>query len=363
MREMVDAVATLRTATAAEVADWDALVQANPDGGQWAQGEAYGALKQHEDGLHLVHLVLKGAPGVDGAVAMLALEHRSIVGRQWYLPQGPSLPIEAVPAFTTALRAFAQTVPHLYAVRIEPFVVDEPEVRSTLADAGWLASDRMQQNQHTVLVDLEPETDAIFAAFSKNLRNHIRKAGREGYRVEKVEPTDENLETMYRLMQTVSGGKGVAGMKPFRYYRRLWTELRDRGQGHLWFGYDGAHEGPQASSFMIGYGRYALAKDGGSVPDRAIRGGAHLMRWTAMQWFKEHDGRTIYDAYATPPSWKADDRSEQLWGPGQFKLLFGPITDHVPSHLLLLEPRRWRLFSRVVLPIEWRVRRRPYGIW
>ena len=82
-----------------------------------------------------------------------------------------------------------------------------------------------------------------------------------------------------------------------------------------------------------------------------------------MQWFKEHDGRTIYDAYATPPSWKADDRSEQLWGPGQFKLLFGPITDHVPSHLLLLEPRRWRLFSRVVLPIEWRLRRRPYGIW
>src|SRR5690606_16037553 len=156
--------------------------------------------------------------------------------------------------------------------------------------------------------------------------------------------------------------KGVATMKSYDYYRTLWSELCERGQGHFWFGYDGAHDGPQASAFMIGFGRYALAKDGGSVPDRAIRGGAHLMRWTAMQWFKEQ-GREVYDTYATPPSWQADDESHRMHGPGVFKRLFGPITDHLPSHDLVLDEARYRLFLRLLLPIERRVRRRPWGIW
>lgn len=356
----------LREATPEEVADWDALVQANPDGGQWVQGEAYGALKHAQDGHGLRHLVLEGAraDGADSLVAVLALEHRSVVGRQWYLPQGPGIDLADMAGFTAAVRAYAgEHARDLVSVIVEPFVVDTPDARATLADAGLAAYDRIQQNTYTVLVDLEPDEDAIFAGFSKKLRNHIRFAEKSGYRVEKVEPSEGTFETMYELMRTVSGGKGVATMKPYDYYRSLWGELCARGQGHFWFGYDGAHDGPQASAFMIGYGRYAIAKDGGSVPDRAIRGGAHLIRWTAMRWFKEHEGRTIYDTYATPPSWNADDPSEQMHGPGIFKRLFGPITDHVPSHRLVLQPTRLRVYERLVLPVEWRVRRRPYGIW
>ena len=39
---------TLRDATAAEIADWDALALRNPDGGQWTQSSAYATLKRTE---------------------------------------------------------------------------------------------------------------------------------------------------------------------------------------------------------------------------------------------------------------------------------------------------------------------------
>lgn len=350
---------SVRLATEAERGDWDALVQRNPDGGQWTQGEAFAAIKR-PDRLHAVHLVLEGP----STVYALALEHRSLAGRFWYFPLGPGAPIAEYPGIVEALRRAAPSLARgIFAIKVEPFVVDTPEHREILAGAGLRPSAPIQKNLHTVLVDLTPEPDAIFAGFTKNLRNHIRYAIKHGYRVEKVEPGEQTFRTMYGLLQTIAGGKGSELTRPYEYYHRVWTELCARGQGHFWFGYDGAHEGPQASSFMIGFGDYAIAKDGGSVPDRAIRGGAHLMRWEAMQWFKEHEGRTIYDAYVTPPSWEQDDPEHPMHGPGKFKRLFGPITDHLPSHDLVLDARRFGLFTRALLPIEWRVRRRPQGIW
>ena len=349
---------TIRDATNAEVGDWDALVRQNPDGGQWVQSSAYAQLKRTER-LHPRHLVVEGA---ETAYA-LALEHRSLAGCFWYFPTGPGISFEHFGAFADALRAARDgAAEDVYAAKVEPFEVDTPERRKALEQAGYRAANPIQQNTHTVLVDLTRDVEEIFAGFKKSLRNHIRYAEKHGYRVEKAEPGEETYRTMYELMQTVSGGKGVEGMKPYEYYRTLWGSAVAQGSGHFWFGYDGAHDGPQASAFMIRFGRYALAKDGGSVPDRAIRGGAHLIRWQAMQWFKE-DGAEIYDAYATPPSWQADDRSHRLHGPGVFKQVFGPIVDHLPSHDLVLDESRYRLFMRLLLPIERRVRRRPWGIW
>lgn len=350
---------TVRFATDAERAEWDTLVQRNPDGGQWTQGDAFAELKE-PDRLVARRLVFEGPTTVHA----LALEHRSLAGAFWYFPLGPGADLADYPGIIEALRRARSTIAKgVFAIKLEPFVVDEPANRNVLTDAGLRTSAVIQKNLHTVLVDLTPEPDDIFKGFTKNLRNHIRYAIKNGYRVEKVEPSEETFRTMYGLLQTIAGGKGSELTRSYEYYHRLWTSLCDRGQGHFWFGYDGAHEGPQASAFMIGYGRYAIAKDGGSVPDRAIRGGAHLMRWEAMQWFKEHEGRTIYDAYVTPPSWEQDDTEHPMHGPGKFKRLFGPITDHVPSHDLVLDARRYALFTRLLLPIEWRVRRRPHGIW
>lgn len=365
---------SLRRAAQHELAEWDALVQANPDGGQWTQGVAYARLKATERliprFLVLERGVVEPPEGEPEAgedverVYVLALEHRSLAGRFWYLPLGPGAAFEDLGGIAEAIRGARGDVARgVYAVKVEPYALDTEERRAALAEAGYRAANTIQQNVHTVLVDLTPTVEEIFAGFNKKLRNHIRNAEKHGYRVEKVEHSEATYEQMYALMQTVAGGKGVDTMKPYAYYHQLWSELCDRGQGHFWFGYDGAHEGPQASAFMIGFGRYALAKDGGSVPDRAIRGGAHLIRWTAMQWFKEHEGREVYDTYATPPSWRADDETHRMHGPGIFKRLFGPIVDHLPSHDLVLDQRRYALFLRLLLPIERRVRRRPWGIW
>ncbi|WP_430592789.1 lipid II:glycine glycyltransferase FemX [Humidisolicoccus flavus] len=348
----------LREATIQEINSWDSLVEKNPDRGQWTQGSAFAEWKSRYK-LVPRYFIFDGAT----SVAAMALEHRSPLGRMWYFPLGPGADIADYADLADAIRrACKDRYRDVFAVRVEPFIENTPEHLAALQAAGFIADVPMQMNNSTVFVDLTRTEEEIFAGFHKNLRNHIRFAQKNDYRVEKAEPNEQTYETLYELMKTINGGKGASRLGSYEGYRSMWSALVSRGQGHFWFGYDGAHEGPQAGSFMIHYGRWAIAKDGGSVPDRAIRGGAHLIRWTAMQHLKSL-GAEVYDAYVTPPKALADDTTHPHHGIGKFKRLFGEIVDHVPSHDLVLQPKKLETFNRIVLPITWRVRRQPWGIW
>ncbi len=349
----------VREATPGEIAGWDDLVLTNRDGGLWTQTLAYARYKQW-DGLGIRYLVFEGPY----PVYSLVLEHRSPLGVQWNLLQGPGCEPEDIPGVTAAIKRDGPVIAgRLIAVLIQPFITDTEDHRAILAGAGYVPELPRMLNTYTVLVDMDKSEDELFSSFHKRLRNHIRSATKNGYVVEQVtEPTEETYEAMWGLMQTVAGGKGSDRYREYEAYRQYWSEFHRSGQALWWFGYDG-EEGPQAISFMISFGKYLVAKDGGSRPDRAIRGGHHMMRWRAMQWAKENTGASVYDAFGATPESEIDNEEHPLHAITQTKKRFGPLVDHVTAQLLVLDERRYRLFMRAWLPIEWRVRRRPGGIW
>jgi hypothetical protein len=84
------APAAVRRASPDEIADWDARILANPDGGHMVQSSAFAETKRF-DGLEPVFLVID-APTADGTerIHALALEGKVSLGRYWYLPMGPT---------------------------------------------------------------------------------------------------------------------------------------------------------------------------------------------------------------------------------------------------------------------------------
>ena len=349
--------ASVRRATPAEIADWDALIEANPDGGHMVQSSAFAETKRH-DGLEPVHLVID-APAPSGAterIHALTLEGKVSLGRYWYMPMGPTA-TEMEPV-VEALRAFAAAEPGLLVVKIEPHLQRSPALISELVALGLEQSRDMQVMTHTVVLDLAQGEEALFASFSQMIRRQVRGAVKKGYRVERPEPTQETFDRMHAMMLTVAGGKGMAGMRERAYYDRFWSEFAKAGTGRFYFGYDDDGDDPQAGIFVTTAGRTALYKDGGSRPDRKINGGSALLLWTAMQDCIA-DGKLAFDLAGTPPADRADDESHPFFGLAQFKLRFGRITSYLPSFDLVLHPRRHRLWESVVRRVEWRIRKGP----
>lgn len=356
------APAAVRRASPDEIADWDARIASNPDGGHMVQSSAFAETKRF-DGLEPVFLVIDApvpAAGDEPAgterIHALALEGKVSLGRYWYLPMGPTATDMA--AVVEGLRAFARQQPGLLVVKIEPHLELSPARVDELVALGLEQSRDMQVMTHTVVLDLAQGEEALFASFSQMIRRQVRGAVKKGYRVERAKPTQATFDRMHAMMLTVQGGKGMTGMRERAYYDRFWGAFTAAGTGRFYFGYDDDGDEPQAGIFVTTAGRTAVYKDGGSRPDRKINGGSALLLWTAMQDCIA-EGLLAFDLAGTPPASRADDETHPFYGLAQFKLRFGPITDFLPSFDLVLHPLRHRVWEQVVRRIEWRIRKGP----
>lgn len=358
--------ASVRRATTDEIAEWDALIETNPDGGHMVQSRAFAETKRF-DGLEPVFLVIDTPaatePDATGDAAptterihALVLEGKVLLGRYWYLPMGPTA--TRMGPVVEALREFASREQGLLVVKIEPHLERSPERINELVAMGLEQSRDMQVMTHTVVLDLSQGEEELFASFSQMIRRQVRGATKKGYRVERPEPSTETFDRMFAMMGTVAGGKGMAGMRERAYYDEFWGRFTRAGTGRFYFGYDDDSGEPQAGIFVTTAGKTAVYKDGGSRPDRKINGGSALLLWTAMQDCIA-EGKLAFDLAGTPPPERVDDPTHPFHGLAQFKLRFGPATSFLPSFDLVLHPMRHRLWERVVRRVEWRIKQGP----
>ena len=152
------APAAVRRASPDEIADWDARIASNPDGGHMVQSSAFAETKRF-DGLEPVFLVIDAPvpavadePAGTERIHALALEGKVSLGRYWYLPMGPTATDMA--AVVEGLRAFARQQPGLLVVKIEPHLEASPARVEELVALGLEQSRDMQVMTHTVVLDL-----------------------------------------------------------------------------------------------------------------------------------------------------------------------------------------------------------------
>ena len=336
---------TLREATPDERDRWDDLVWGNPGGPELYQLRSYA--RQKEPVWHARHVVHEIA-GREPVYALYLYRKVPPFGELWYCPMGPRV-ADADHARACFADVRETDIGSPFAVVVEPSVpADGPQDRERLLASvpGMRSMPDLQQGQHTVLVDLRPEEDDIFASFRQRARRHIRKTKEA---VIEHRTDDEAFEIMWSLFAETMERAGV-DFRSKDYHQNLWRRYIDAGQGHFVLARPREGAEHEAGAFIIHRGELGYYKDGGSRRTKDVGGLQYRVQWEAMRWCKEHDG-TTYDMYGAPPSWAADDESHKLHPLVQFKTAFAPIVDQVGTMQLVLKPRVFAAWDRVGMPV------------
>ena len=350
-----------RLATAEEIDNWDKHVLANPGGGNVLQSASFAEVKSHH-GWNPVYLAFTGP---DYVTYSLAIEKKvPLLGSLWYLIKGPDVAApEDVPLVVGALARFIkETRRKVFAIKVEPDIVDSEEVQALFAGAGFIKTFNLQPNDSTALLDTTPDSEQLLKNLSSRGRNAVRRAIREGADVRRVEPTEENMRIMYRLMAHIED-RSAARLRSYEYYHRFWSNFVAAGQGRFYFAFEDGE--PTVGAFVIAYGNKGTYKDGGSKPRRSQYGDSHLVQWTAINELKDECGITSYDFCGTPPSNQLKDKSHPHHGLGLFKTSFSKtVTDFVGCYDYVVDPLRYRIWNtigeKVARQIYWHRHQQPF---
>ncbi|QIK62437.1 peptidoglycan bridge formation glycyltransferase FemA/FemB family protein [Leucobacter viscericola] len=351
-----------RLATDREYADWDALVAANPGGGEVWGGSCYLDVKQNEGRYRQYRLMVTRQDRPAIAVAVLA-KRVPFLGEWWHLPAGPAGEDTAAVLEVSAAVADLARSRGAFLLKIEPRL--GPDAAAAIQQAGYLETVRVIPNPSTVLMDVSGTEDEVFARLGKKARNAINRAGRDGIVVTRVMASDENCAALYKLLRETAEGRFV--LRSEKYYREFWQTFKREGTGQMFFAHAvGADGSPElvAGAFAMALGAKTTYKDGASVRAKNAYGASHALQWGVIRWANER-GAVVHDFCGAPPADRADDKTHPLHGVGQFKRSFAPeITDYVGAFELPLNPRAYsfwvKLGDRLMRRWSLAVRKDPY---
>lgn len=350
--------AVARFATPEERADWDALILANPGGGEvWA---AAGHLDVKQVSNYLPRfVVVEREDCAPIAVGVLA-KRVPLLGEWWNLMAGPDGDdvtdvLQTADAVSELARAHGA-----FLMKIEPRLGRDAE--QPILDAGYRRTFPRVPNTSTVVIDLDRTEEEIFAGFAKSTRNAINRAARDGIRVERVPATDENCATLYALLAHTAEGRFQ--LRPEKYFLKFWQRFAEAGQGQLFFAYGSDNDELLAGAFAMNFGATSQYKDGASLRVKRAYGVSHALQWEVIKWAHE-SGSLAHDLCGTPPSDRLDDKEHELYGVGRFKLSFDrAVIDHVGAFerpLRRVKCRIWDLIGeRIARRVSLSVRHDAY---
>jgi lipid II:glycine glycyltransferase (peptidoglycan interpeptide bridge formation enzyme) len=337
----------MRPAGADEMARWNELIAANPDGGNVLQVKAFARTKARH-GWRPRYFVLR-----DAAVLVLARALPGL-GEFWYVPAGPGVrDVAGLTAFAAAI-----PVPGPFVMRVDP-LLPGGAASEELAAAGFVRTRDIQYNTSTVVVDLTPPEEAILASFKQKTRYNVRLAGKKGVVCAPVPTTQDNAGIFYELAQATYRRAGVY-VRSRRYFEDFWRLHSAEGTGQMFFAsYEGQVLG---AAFITFVGARALYKDGASSREHPELQAMSGLQWAVMRWLKAR-GIAAYDLHGVPPAGQLEDPDHPLAGLARFKMGFQQtVTEYIGTYDIVCDARAyrvWRRFGeRIAMAYEHRVRKR-----
>lgn len=325
---------TARYATAKEIARWDTLVIANPDGGNVFSSFEYSEIKRLTD--YTPRYI------VAGHVALTVLEKKTPpLGTLWYLPKGPGV-TSTKHLFDTlaSLRPLAKKA-GVFAIRVESEL--DRASAPTLERHGMRKASPIIPNPSTITIDISRSLDDILTGLPQKGRHAIRRAERDGVTVSRVAVTDKNARKMYALLSETA--EGQFGIRSFNYYKEFWTTFEQAKLGQLFFAnFEGR---VVAGAYAMTFGTKSTYKDGASIRKRTAYGASHLLQWNVMQWAKEQ-GALIHDFCGSPPSDEIANPEHPHYGVGLFKLSFSKeVSDFIGCYDYVLSKPRYAAWRKL----------------
>jgi lipid II:glycine glycyltransferase (peptidoglycan interpeptide bridge formation enzyme) len=200
-------------------------------------------------------------------------------------------------------------------------------------------------------LDLGPEPDRLFAAFSKGHRADVRRAERNGVSV-RVGETAADLDSFYRIMEATTA-RANFGIHSRDYYRQAWELF---GQDARLLIASRPDAGDVAAFLVFASGQEGQYMYSGSTAEGLKSGANHLLQWHAIRWVREH-GCARYDLWGVPeelgamlasPAEEREQIEEQakahpLYGAYRFKKGWGgDLVRYLPAYdQVYLAPAYW----------------------
>jgi peptidoglycan pentaglycine glycine transferase (the first glycine) len=249
----------------------------------------------------------------------------------FYVPKGPLLDWHSAhtrDAVLADLEALARRE-HAIQIKIDPDLIlgrgipgsatekqDAPgaEAVRALAGRGWRFSPEQVQFANTVILDLQPEENALLAAMKPKTRYNIRLAQKHGVAVR--EGSEQDLPLLYRMYAETADRDSFV-IRSEEYYRDVWGAMMraDRARPLI-----AEVEGLPVAALILfhfaGRGWYLFGMSRAVHREKMPN---HLLQWEAKRWLKNR-GCSTYDLWGAPDVF---DASDPMWGVFQFKTGFG----------------------------------------
>lgn len=333
-------------------AEWDTLIGQHP-AGHFLQSWAWGELKG-EFGWRPVRLAVVDDAGSPAAAAQL-LVRRFMGLAVCYAPRGPlfSGRPELDEVLLAALRRVARGNRAAF-LRLEPNVLTNEEPADTLNSrlqvAGFRLAEPLQPGT-SIHLDLRPDPERLFAAFSKGHRADVRRAERQGVTV-RVGSSSADLDAFYAIMEATAARAEFA-IHSRDYHLRAWQIAGESAR--LLVASD--PRGVDVAAFLVfGWGREAQYMYSGATAEGLKLGANHLLQWHALRWARER-GCTRYDFWGVPEAAgrlvdapeaervavEAELQSHPLAGVYRFKKGWGgQVVSYLPAYdQVYLAPAYW----------------------
>lgn len=354
----------IRMASNEEILEWNALVEANPDGGHIYQSREWGEFK-FTFGWQPLHLIFEHG-GHQTAILLIA-KSVPLVGTIYYCPKGPGIFARAkadkeskaaMKALAGELADFLRTHdPKAVVLKVEPEV---EEGAIDLRSLGFRKAKSDLQFKATIIVDISAPAEDLLASFKQKTRYNIRLAEKKGVTIERLPMDEAGVDLMYKLMSATKDRAGFF-LRRKEYFAGYWQKLWEANLAQFFVA---RHDGEVlAGVYATVFGNRAYYKDGGSFPTKRNLMAPYLLQWEAMRWAKSR-GATEYDMVAVPPKSELDNPHHHQAGLYSFKRMFSEeVIEFVGCYDLPLsaKARLWgkyegvycRLYARLNKNLFW----------
>jgi CelD/BcsL family acetyltransferase involved in cellulose biosynthesis len=208
------------------------------------------------------------------------------------------------------------------------------EIRAEL-DPSTGAHPQLVGTRH--LVDLEPDSDAVFGRLNRNrIQKKVRRAREFGVDIT-TSRSRADLATFYALHCQTRRRQGVP-VQPLRFIESIWRQMIEPGLGFIVLARVG--QKPIATALFLAWNRHLIYKYGASDQSYWKLGANFLVHWTAMEWGCANGSR-IYDFGRTDTGHDGLREFKAAWGSAEVPLVY--------SHLGSLPPSGGQGFAGVAL--------------
>lgn len=331
-----------RFTTQSETDNWNDLIIANPDGGNVFSSFEFAM--QKETGGYKTHFVM-----IDKLAVTVLEKNAPTLGKFWYLPKGPNvLSVDSLLSTLSALKPLAKEN-NVFGIRIETEL--DRKFQSNLKKKGLFKARPIIPNPSTILLDISDSLNNILAKLPQKGRHAIRRAERDGVKIELVKASDENCKVMFKLLAETANGQ--FGIRSYEYYKTFWKRFEKSGLGQMFFAY---YENQiVAGAYAMVFGEKSTYKDGASVRKRTAYGASHLLQWHVIKWAKGK-GAKLHDFCGSPPSDEINNPSHKHYGIGLFKTAFNKtVTDYIGCYDYVINPIKYKLWIKLGEKIAHRI--------